>query len=110
MKQLMLLVWTILLAGMANAGGVSTFAGTGTKGFAGDGGPANKAQIDNPFGVIRGPDGNIWFCEYSGQRVRKVSKDGKITNIAGNGKKGYSGDGGPAVDATFNLQIGRAHV
>ena len=103
MKQLMLFVWTILLAGMANAGEVSTFAGTGTKGFAGDGGPANKAQIDNPFGVIRGPDGNIWFCEYTGQRVRKVSKDGKITNIAGNGKKGYSGDGGPAVDATFNL-------
>ncbi|MEY4394788.1 MAG: hypothetical protein RL595_2037 [Planctomycetota bacterium] len=103
MKRLMLLVWTILLAGMANAGEVSTFAGTGTKGFAGDGGPANKAQIDNPFGVIRGPDGNIWFCEYTGQRVRKVSKDGKITNIAGNGKKGYSGDGGPAVDATFNL-------
>ncbi|MFZ9791101.1 MAG: SMP-30/gluconolactonase/LRE family protein [Gemmataceae bacterium] len=103
MKRLMLLVWTILLAGMANAGEVSTFAGTGTKGFAGDGGLANKAQIDNPFGVIRGPDGNIWFCEYTGQRVRKVSKDGKITNIAGNGKKGYSGDGGPAVDATFNL-------
>lgn len=103
MKRMMLLIWAMLLVGMANAGEVSTFAGTGAKGFAGDGGPANKAQIDNPFGVIRGPDGNIWFCEYTGQRVRKVSKDGKITNIAGNGKKGYSGDGGPAVDATFNL-------
>ena len=82
---------------------VSTFAGTGTKGSAGDGGPATQAQLDNPFGVVRGPDGNLWFCEYTGQRVRKVTADGKLHTVAGNGQKGYTGDGGPALQATFNL-------
>ena len=42
---------------------ISTFAGTGVKGGGGDGGPATEAQIDNPCGVVRGPDGAIWFCE-----------------------------------------------
>ncbi len=92
-----------LLSSSVSAATISTFAGNGTKGSAGDGGPATQAQLDNPFGVVRGPDGNIWFCEYSGQRVRKVTADGKIHTIAGSGQKGYSGDGGPALQATFNL-------
>jgi len=103
---LRLLAGVLLLAltlPAARAATISTFAGNGTKGFSGDGGPATKAQLDNPFGVIRGPDGNIWFCEYSGQRVRKVTADGKIHTVAGSGQKGYSGDGGPALQATFNL-------
>jgi streptogramin lyase len=82
---------------------IETFAGNGKQGFSGDGGPATSAQIDNPFGVVRGPDGAIWFCEYTGQRIRRVAPDGTISTIAGSGKKGYSGDGGPALDATFNL-------
>jgi hypothetical protein len=82
---------------------ISTFAGTGVKGGGGDGGPATAAQIDNPFGVVRGPDGAIWFCEYTGQRIRRVAPDGTISTIAGTGAKGYSGDGGPALQATFNL-------
>ena len=82
---------------------ISTFAGNGTQGGSGDGGLATAAQIDNPFGVTRGPDGAIWFCEYTGQRIRRVSPDGTISTIAGTGKKGYSGDGGPALQATFNL-------
>ena len=82
---------------------ISTFAGNGTPGGSGDGGPATAAQIDNPFGVTRGPDGAIWFCEYTGQRIRRVAADGTISTIAGTGKKGYSGDGGPALEATFNL-------
>lgn len=82
---------------------ISTLAGNGTAGGSGDGGPATKAQIDNPFGVVRGPDGAIWFCEYTGQRIRRVAADGTISTIAGTGKKGYSGDGGPALQATFNL-------
>lgn len=82
---------------------ISTFAGTGKQGFSGDGGPATAAQIDNPFGVVRGPDGAIWFCEYTGQRIRRVAPDGTISTVAGSGKKGYSGDGGPALAAAFNL-------
>lgn len=82
---------------------IATFAGTGRAGHSGDGGPAIAAQIDNPFGVIRGPDGAIWFCEYTGQKIRRVAPDGTISTIAGTGKKGYSGDGGPALQATFNL-------
>jgi streptogramin lyase len=82
---------------------IETFAGTGVQGFQGDGGPALKAMLDNPFGVIRGPDGAIWFCEYTGQRIRRIDANGVITTIAGSGKKGFSGDGGPAIEATFNL-------
>ena len=82
---------------------IHTFAGNGKQGFSGDGGPAINAQLDNPFGVTRGPDGCIWFCEYSGQRIRRISQDGKIETVAGNGMKGYDGDGGPALNASFNL-------
>jgi streptogramin lyase len=82
---------------------IQSFAGTGIPGFSGDGGPATSAQIDNPFGVVRGPDGAIWFCEYTGQKIRKVHPDGTIHTVAGTGKTGYSGDGGPALQATFNL-------
>lgn len=82
---------------------ISTFAGTGEKGFSGDGGPATEAKMDNPFGVVRGPDGALWYCEYTGQKVRKVLPDGTIHTIAGTGATGYSGDGGPAKEATFNL-------
>ena len=93
----------LLAAASLSAASVSTFAGNGQKGYSGDNGPATEAKMDNPFGVTRGPDGSIWYCEYTGQRIRKVTPDGKIHLIAGNGQKGYSGDGGPATEATFNL-------
>ncbi len=101
-----LLITSLILAvTISNAADwtISTFAGTGTAGFSGDGGPATAAQIDNPFGVVRGPDGNIYFCEYTGQRIRMITADGQARTVAGSGKKGYSGDGGPATEATFNL-------
>jgi streptogramin lyase len=81
---------------------ISTVAGTGTAGFTGDGGPATAAQINDPFGVVRGPDGALWFCEYTGQRIRKIARDGTISTVAGDGQRGYAGDGGPALQATFN--------
>ena len=96
-------ITSTLLSASTRGATVSTFAGNGTKGSAGDGGPATQAQLDNPFGVVRGPDGNIWFCEYGGQRVCKVTADGKLHVVAGSGQKGYTGDGGPALQATFNL-------
>lgn len=82
---------------------LQTVAGTGVRGFGGDGGPATAAQIDQPFGVVRGPDGAIWFCEYTGQRVRRVAPDGEISTVVGTGEKGFTGDGGPAREATLNL-------
>lgn len=81
---------------------IETIAGTGKQGFSGDDGPAIAAGIDNPFGVVRGPDGALYFCEYTGQRIRRIGNDGIISTIAGTGKEGFTGDGGPALEATFN--------
>jgi streptogramin lyase len=103
MRILLSLVLATTTFSNLRAAEIRTVAGTGVKGSAGAGGPATEAQIDNPFGVIRGPDGNLWFCEYTGQRVCKITPDGKLHVVAGTGAKGYSGDGGPALEATFNL-------
>jgi streptogramin lyase len=81
---------------------IETLAGTGKQGFSGDGGPAIKAELDNPFGIVRGPDGAFYFCEYTGQRIRRIGRDGMITTLAGTGQVGFTGDGGPALEATFN--------
>ncbi len=99
------LTCSVLIAFTAavSAGTISTVAGTGTKGDSPDGTPAAEAKIDNPFGVVRGPDGALWFTQYTGQRISKVTLDGKLHHVAGSGQKGYSGDGGPALQATFNL-------
>ena len=90
------------LAAAANAGTVSTFAGTGVKGFSGDAGPATAAQLDNPFAVARGPDGALYICDVGNYRIRRVTADGKISTYAGNGTRGYAGDGGPATAAALN--------
>ncbi|MFM8214960.1 MAG: hypothetical protein ACKN82_10005 [Pirellula sp.] len=87
----------------AQAWKIEDIAGVGQAGSQGDGGLAKQAQLDNPFGVIRGPDGAIWFCEYSGQRVRRIGTDGVIETVVGTGQKGYTGDNGPALQATLNL-------
>lgn len=91
-----------LAAAQAPAQTVSTFAGTGQKGFAGDGGPASKALLNNPFAIARGPDGFMYICDVDNHRVRRVGKDGVISTFAGNGKKAYAGDGGPATEASLN--------
>ena len=89
------------LALAASAAEISTVAGTGTKAFGGDGGPATAATLDNPFGVIVGPDGDIYFTDTGNHTVRKISrKSGQISTVAGTGgKSGYAGDGGPATEA-----------
>ena len=81
---------------------ISTLAGTGDKGFSGDGGPAIQARLNNPFGVVRGPDGAIYFCDTSNHRIRKVGADGKISTVAGSGRPGYSGDGNLALQGDLN--------
>ena len=80
---------------------ISTIAGNGNAGFAGDGGPAVDAELNTPTGIRGDSNGNLYIADVSNQRIRKVDASGTITTIAGNGNKGYSGDGGPAVDAGF---------
>jgi DNA-binding beta-propeller fold protein YncE len=89
-------------AALVHAATISTFAGTGTKGFSGDGGLAAAAQLADPNGIARGPDGALYICDTMNHRIRKVTRDGIITTVAGNGEKGFSGDGGPARAAKLN--------
>lgn len=96
----LLFLFSLFCAGASSAE-ISTLAGTGDKAFGGDGGPAAAAKLDNPFGVIVGPDGDIYFTDTGNHTVRKISrKTGVITTVAGTGgKSGYAGDGGPATEA-----------
>jgi uncharacterized protein (TIGR03437 family) len=82
-------------------GTISTVAGTGVAGFSGDGGPAVKAELNTPTGIFGDSSGNLYIGDPGNQRIRKVDASGKITTLAGNGSKGYGGDGGPATDATL---------
>jgi sugar lactone lactonase YvrE len=80
-----------------------TLAGNGVPGFSGDGGPAVEAQVNNPYGLTTGPDGALYICEIGNHRIRRVDLSTKrISTVAGSGKKGYSGDGGPALSADLN--------
>ena len=82
---------------------VHTIVGTGVSGSAGDGGPGEKAQVGNPFGVVIGPDGALYICEVDTHRVRRLDLETKlISTVAGSGRKGYAGDGGPALEADLN--------
>jgi sugar lactone lactonase YvrE len=74
-------------------------AGTGVSGFSGDGGPALKAQINFSNHLVADAAGNLFIADTANHRVRKISTHGIITTVAGTGKSGFSGDGGPAVEA-----------
>ncbi len=86
---------------IATNGVISTIAGTGVNGFSGDGGLATSAGLFSPAGVDIDSLGNVYISEYIGNRIRKINTSGIITTIAGNGTYGYSGDGGPALNAQF---------
>ena len=82
---------------------ISTFAGTGRPRHEGDGGPAARASIWGARAVDVVPDGTVYIVEREGNRVRAVDPGSSvITTVAGTGARGYSGDGGPAAQATFN--------
>jgi sugar lactone lactonase YvrE len=80
--------------------------GTGASGYSGDGGPATKAKMNLPAGLTFDRHGNLYIADRANHRVRKVDTKGTITTVAGNGTAGFSGDGGPATQASLNLPSG----
>ncbi len=93
-----------LVTASAEAQGViTTIAGNGSVGFAGDGGPATAATLGQPCGVTVDKAGNVYIADGLNQRVRKVDTSGKITTVAGNGLPLMSGDGGPATSAGLSF-------
>jgi sugar lactone lactonase YvrE len=85
----------------ATTGVITTIAGTGVQGFAGDGGLATAAQFANVQDVASDAAGNIYVLDSHNRRIRRISASGIVTTIAGNGSSGFSGDGGAATTAGF---------
>jgi len=107
--------WNLLLADSGNdkirrvdgqTGVITTIAGTGETGVTGNGGPATEAQLSEPRTLAVAPDGSIYFTEPKENIVRKIDPSGVISLVAGTGKAGFSGDGGPATKAQLNFNRG----
>jgi len=81
-------------------GVITTFAGTGEEGHSGDGGPATSAKLTDPGGIAFDDRGNLYLADYTS--VRKIDPSGTITTVAGTGRAGFSGDGGPATEAKLS--------
>jgi VCBS repeat-containing protein len=86
-------------SGVDGTSPIRTIAGTGTPGFAGDGGAATSARLSYPSNLAVDGAGNVYVVDNGNDRIRKVATDGTITTVAGNGTSGFSGDGGPATSA-----------
>ena len=82
-------------------GVITTIAGTGDRGFGGDGGPAAEAQFASPSGLATDELDNLYVADSGNHRIRRIDAEGVITTIAGTGDRGFSGDGGPATEAQF---------
>jgi DNA-binding beta-propeller fold protein YncE len=92
-----LLVLSASRPGVAASASVSTLIGTGSPGY-------SDQEVNNPYGIVIGPDGALYFCDLDNQRIRRLDlKTRRTTAIAGNGEKGYSGDGGSATAAALNM-------
>jgi sugar lactone lactonase YvrE len=88
------------------AGTVTTFAGNGTRTFAGDGGLATNASIGLVYGLSLDAAGNLLIADTSNQRIRLVTTNGIISTVAGNGTAAFAGDGGAATNASLNEPSG----
>lgn len=91
-----------------SAGVIATVAGDGVQGFAGDGGAATAAELNEPSGIAAAANGTLFIADTGNQRVRAVSASGTISTFAGTGIEGVTGDGGPAVSAQLDRPIGLA--
>ncbi|MET9469515.1 RICIN domain-containing protein [Streptomyces sp. NPDC006544] len=81
---------------------ITTVAGTGDAGAAGDDGPAVAARLDRPYGLAMDNTGTLYFSDYNNHCVRRVTTDGRIRTVAGTGTAGYGGDHGPALSAQLD--------
>lgn len=93
------------------SGAISTVAGSDTNDactYSGDGGSATSAGFCDPYGVAVDSAGNLYISEAGNSRIRKVNTAGIISTFAGNGNRGYSGDGGAATQAMISWPFGMA--
>ena len=97
--------WNHRIRKVSPDGVIETIAGTGEKGFGGDGGPGTDALLDRPFGIDTGPDGTVYFGDTFNRRIRQITPDGRISTVAGTGVFGYGGDGGPAIEADLIVKF-----
>ena len=91
-----------------STGTITTVAGSGERGYSGDGGPAVQAQLAIPSGIASDGDGNLYIADRFNHRIRLVDPTGTITTVAGTGEEGFSGDGGPATEARLGSPSGVA--
>jgi DNA-binding beta-propeller fold protein YncE len=86
---------------------IEDLSGTGARSFGGDGGPAREAIWNLPASVAYDKAGNLFVSDQANQRIRRIDTAGVVTTIAGTGMRGFGGDGGPALAATFHLPVGQ---
>ena len=91
-------------------GVITTFAGSGVQGFAGDGAAAPLAELDSPAGLAVAADGRVLIADMHNRRVRSVGSNGVMTTFAGSGDRGFAGDGGPASAARLSAPHGLAFM
>src|SRR4029453_12669573 len=92
-----LVAWGRILYPTPAAGAVSTLIGTGSPGY-------SDREVNTPYGLVVGPDRALYFCDLDNQRIRRLDPVSRQTRtIAGDGRKAYSGDGGPATAASLNM-------
>ena len=110
MKKIILAGILCLLynAGYCQTATITTFAGTGTAGYSGDGSSAVSATMRSPNQIVKDAAGNTYFADRNNDVVRKINTAGVISTFAGTGTAGYSGDSGPAASAKLNDPIGLA--
>jgi sugar lactone lactonase YvrE len=100
--------WNQVIRAIDSSGRISTVAGNGAQGFGGDGGPARGAKLLFPRGLAFDSDGNLYIADSGNNRIRRVGQDGIIETFAGTGERGYSGNGGPAIEAKLSWPDGLA--
>lgn len=88
---------------LSKDGTITTVAGNGAPGYAGDGGAATNAQLNHPTGIAIDLPGNLYIADRGNYRIRVVSPGGTISTFAGNGYSYWSGDGGPAINASISF-------